>query len=392
MEQTFSIWGSIKRSFPVAAVWFGILCGPSMASGVYATTYFCKWGGWSWAFILVFMLLTGIGCFFSMRFCQAYQLYTYAEFFQELYTPKFYKVLKYPLDIYTVLGGIIAESAQLALGASIFASLFGWHPVFGAAVMAVIIVALMLWGDEFVRKGCTYMTYFLIFGFILILYYTINIRGGVIAQYIGNFDIYTEWNGAGTLGTGLWAVVAYAWGQMCPATSLCPVMRPMTDKRDVISLSILGPVLVGILFVVTSVITIGYAPESLAESTPILYAVTNYIAPVAKWVTVIYYILMFFALFTSGPALTLGQVVRWRGVFFKKNPDSMLSTGITAVGFNIICVIISTLGLTALCAKGFTLLGKIAFPLIVLPMLLTTYGRASHKYQEREEAQRHTAE
>ena len=56
--------------------------------------------------------------------------------------------------------------------------------------------------------------------------------------------------------------------------------------------------------------------------------------------------------------------------------------------FNIICIAVSTLGLTTLCAQGFTLLGKIAFPLIILPMLLTTWGRANRKFKENEEAEK----
>lgn len=387
MKSEFKVGQSIKRVFPVAAVWFGILCGPSMASGVYATAYFSRWGGWAFVLLLVWMILAGIGCLFGMRFVIAFKTYTYADFYEKMYTKKFWKYLKYPIDIYSLLGGIVSEAAQLALGSTIFATLFGWHPIVGASVMAVIIIVLMLWGDELVRRGCTYMTYFLLFGFVVLLYYTINIRGGIVAEYLGNFDIYkTWWPGIG-LWSGFWTIIAYAWNCMNVPSSLAAVSQPMIHKKDAITLSILGPIMVGLLFLATTIITIGYAPEVFSEGNPILYAVTSYIAPVAKWVVVIYYMVMFFALFTSGPALTLGQVVRWRGVIFKKDPESTLHTGITAVLFNIICVIVSTLGLMTLCSQGFTLLGKIAFPLIILPMLLTTYGRASRKFDENEKAQ-----
>ena len=146
--------------------------------------------------------------------------------------------------------------------------------------------------------------------------------------------------------------------------------------------------MVGLLFIATSIITIGFAPESISQESPILYAVSNFIAPVAKWVVVVYYLVMFFALFTSGPGLTLNIAARWTPVFFKKSPNSKLSVGIVAVVFNIICIAVSTLGLTTICAQGFTLLGKIAFPLIILPMLLTTWGRANRKFKENEAAEK----
>lgn len=379
---------SFKRAFPVAAVWFGILCGPSMASGVYATTYFSRWGGWMWVLVLIWMAFAAAGSLFGMRFCVAYKTYNYGAFFSALYTPKYWKFLKYPLDVYNGLSGIISEAAQLALGSTIFATLFGWHPLFGASVMAVIIIALMLWGDELVRRGCTYMTYFLLFGFIVLIYYTINIRGGAVADYVLNFNIYEDWNPGVGLWSGFWMIIQYAWNSMNIPGMVCSVAQPLKSKKDVTALSILGPLMVGLLFIGTSIITIGFAPESLSQESPILYAVSNFIAPVAKWVVVVYYLVMFFALFTSGPGLTLNITARWTPVFFKKSPNSKLSVGIVAVVFNIICIAVSTLGLTTLCAQGFTLLGKIAFPLIILPMLLTTWGRANRKFKENEEAEK----
>ncbi len=385
MENRWTFKESLKRCFPIAAVEFGILCGPSMASGAYATNYFSKWGPQGLWMILFWMVLMGISVFCGMYFASAFGVHNYGEFYKKMYGEKIYKYASPVLDIYAIIGGIISEGAQCTLGGVMFNTLFGWHPLVGASLMAIVIIILMLWGDELVRRGAAIMTFILLAGFAILLYYAINIRGGVIAQYLGNYNLYEEW-GSGTLGAGFKTVFLYALSCMACPTTLCNVnQKQKPGVGDAAMIAVLTPVLVSVLFLVNYMITIGFAPDSLAQSTPNLYIVTEHIK--VGWVTFIYYFVMFFALASSGPGLTYNVVNRFGPVIFKNSKLSKIAiNGITAVVFNVICVIFSTVGLTAIVTKGFTTMGAFAGPLIVAPMVLTTVPRAYKKLKADKEA------
>lgn len=378
MKKSWNFGESLKRCFPIAAVEFGILCGPSMASGAYATNYFSKWGPQGIWMILFWMLLMVVSVFCGMYFASAFGVHNYSEFYREMYGKKIYKFAAPVLDIYALFGGIIAEAAQCTLGGVMFNTLFGWHPLVGASLMATVIIVLMLWGDEIVRRGAAIMTFVLLAGFAILLFYAINIRGGVIAEYLGNYNLYEEW-GVGKLSVGFWTVFLYALSCMPCPTTLCNInQKQQPGVGDALMIAILTPILVGLLFFVNFIITIGFAPESLAQSTPNLYIVTEHIK--TGWVNFIYYFVMFFALASSGPGLTYNIVNRFGPLLFKKSKLSKVAiNGITAVIFNVICVAFSTVGLTAIITKGFTTMGKIAGPLIVAPMVLTTVPRAYKK-------------
>lgn len=384
-ESSWTLKSALKIAFPIAAVQFGVTCGPSMATGAYATQYFTRWGRYGLLMLLLYMVMTGIGLFFGLYLSASHRAYNYKAYYGALYGSK-YKYVEWLLDIYSVLQGIIGEAAQLALGGVMFNTLFGWHPIVGSSVMAVIIIMLMVYGDELIRKSSVFMTYVLLAGFAILLYFAVTQRGATIMDNLSAADNFKLWE-VGALSAGWWTITQFGWNSMNGAGSLCNVAQKLRDKKDVIVTSILTPILVGGLFLITMLITLGYSPEVLNEASPNLTIVMSYIAPVAKWVVPVYYIIMFFALASSGPALTYNVANRWADPLFGKTKMSRtLRVTAVAVILNIVCVIVSTLGLTTLISKGFTTLGLIAFPLIIIPLLLFSYRKSEKKMKEREEA------
>ena len=60
-----------------------------------------------------------------------------------------------------------------------------------------------------------------------------NIRGGAVADYVANFDIYKEWNPGVGLWTGFWMIIQYAWNSMNIPGLVCSVAQPLKSKKDV---------------------------------------------------------------------------------------------------------------------------------------------------------------
>ena len=59
---------AFKVGFPIGAVFFGSLVGPSMVSGIYSKVYLVPYGMWGFVFALFFPFISSIIIGFSAEF------------------------------------------------------------------------------------------------------------------------------------------------------------------------------------------------------------------------------------------------------------------------------------------------------------------------------------
>ena len=216
--QTFQAW------FGIGALMFGTYCGANMASGVYASAYIVTLGGgWAFVWLAMFCAAMSFFCSVGLNFIRAYKVNNYNAYYLALYglqKPDSNALLKNIVtiffDIYTILMGLVTVAATIALFAELFYSLLG-VPVFIGSVGAVLLFAVLtIYGAGFLRKFNTVMTISLILSILAILVSVIAIRGDVLAERIGNFEIGPDW-GITALGAHLSMFVSYcfttsSWG------------------------------------------------------------------------------------------------------------------------------------------------------------------------------------
>jgi hypothetical protein len=268
--------GMFKRLFSVGALMFGTYCGGAMASGTYATGYMATFGGgWLFVFLGIFFLFMSFFCAISMDFAQAFGTKDYNEYALALYglnKPNANPILKFIVatyfDIFNLLMGGITAALTIALFGELFNQLFG-VPMMVASLVAVILFAILtIYGAAFLRKFNTLMTVLLVLSLGAILIAVINIRGDVLMQRLGNFQIGMDWSGT-TLESHISLLIAYCfttaqWG--CTLTNHTDVIH---NRKESYLCGIMIGVLVCSLFFVTSCIVIPFLPEEL-NATPIL--------------------------------------------------------------------------------------------------------------------------
>ena len=124
---------AFRIAFPVSAVWFGAIVGPSMISGVYESVYFAPYGAWGIILPMIAMGIAAVVIGMGANVARRFRVYDYNSYSKKLYG-KFSKILTPVLEIYMVIAMIVGGA--IVVGAAVyFGSLdTSWT---GAAAMTV---------------------------------------------------------------------------------------------------------------------------------------------------------------------------------------------------------------------------------------------------------------
>ena len=357
---------NLRTAFPVSSVWFGALVGPSMVSGTYAAVYFAPYG--AWGIVLSYLSMVGI-CFIvalSANIVRVNRTYEYAHFAKVIYgrlTP----VLLPVLDLFMILAMIVGGSAVLSMSGIFFQDLFGVPAIFGAVIMAVMGIALDLWGAELVRLSSAVMTPVLLIGFLMMT------GIGIFSCFDELQAILADWTIPQTdLRQGVTGAVLLGFSNLGMVTSLCSVEQKVTRKSECIWIAVCSMLLNGTAFALVTVFLLPYCPEALSQEVPTTYIIGNFIGADKSWIGGVYQIVMFFAMLSSSaPQL---HAVSSRVLKFFPHTESLQQQKRRNLAIGVIymacCIAISVFGLFTIVSKGYSMLAKLGMPLIALPIVI----------------------
>lgn len=357
---------TLQNAFPVSAVWFGALVGPSMVSGTYAAVYFAPYG--AWGIILSYVSMIGICLIVGLaaNIVRQNHTYEYAHFAKVIYgslAPYLLPVL----DLFMILAMIVGGSAVISMAGVFFQDLFGISAIWGAVIMAVMGILLDMWGARLVRMSSTAMTVLLIVGFLALTITGVSMRSDGLSAAL------SDWNTQGIhLSSGITGAILLGFSNLGMATSLCSVEQNINTRSQCAGIALCSLLLNGTAFALSTLFLLPYCPEVLNAEVASTYIIDNYIAAAYPWIRNVYLLVMFFALLSSS-APQLHAVSSRILKFFPETSDKRkekrynLMIGIV---YMVLCVSISSLGLYTIVSRGYSMLAKLGIPLIALPVVI----------------------
>ena len=359
------ILSSVRRAFPVSAVWFGALVGPSMASGAFAAVYFAPYGTWG---LVLPLLVMGVACLivgFGVDGARQLGTYEYAAYAEKLYG-RFARFLGPLLEFYIVLAMVVGGSAVISMSGSFLQSLLRIPELVGCALMALICSLLVLWGAGLVRKASIFMTVVMVAGIVALV--TIAVRDSADELTC----LLRDWSlpGGASLGAGAFGAVLLGLSNASNGITLCSVSQNLRSLRDCVCVGVISFLLNSACFIACTVLILPYCPQALAEEIPNLYVIHTFLVGRVPWLPAVYSVVMVFGLISSGvPQLhaVASRALHLYPTGFLK--DSMMGrNAITSVVYMGLCTLVSLLGLRTIIVAGYGMLGHLALPLIVLPV------------------------
>ena len=335
--KTFSIW------FGLGALMFGTFCGANMASGVYASTYIVTLGG-GWALVWLIMFFTAMSFFCSvgLNFVRSYKITNYNAYYLALYglqkpgaNPVLKGIVTVFFDIYTMMMGLVTVAATVALFSELMNVLLGIPTVIASIFGVLLFAVLSIYGAAFLRRFNTLMTISLIVSLVTILIAVISIRGPVLMERIGNFDIGTDWT---TTTAAAHFSMFFSYCMTCSSwgSTLSNYSDQIRSQKDAIGSGITIGLLVTLLFA-------------------------------------IYWVVVVLAVVSTAPSFTFNFSNRWATVWKTEKLSHKAKFFILSMGFLLTCWLISSVGLGAIVQKGYVMLGNVALFAVVIPLLISIY-------------------
>ena len=356
---------SLKIALPVSFVWFGALVGPSMISGAFAAAYFAPYGA---AGLLLPMLSMGIAAIIiamGADITRRERVYSYSMLANRIYG-RYSRVLTPLLEVYMVIAMIVGGSAVVSMGGTFLQGLTGLPELVGAVVMAVISIALVLWGERLVRASSSVMSVVMIVGMLLLSAIAMANRPQQLAEALQSFRVPE----GVSLRAGISGAVALGFSNACNALTLCAVEQEVREKKHAVAIGVCSFVLNSLAFILSTLLLLPYCPDVLLDAVPTLSVIENFLAQRAPWLPTVYMVTMFLALLSSGAPQLHAVAYRVKGLYPKRGvfADARVCNLTTGILYFALCIAISSFGLRAIISKGYSMLGYLAIPLIVLPI------------------------
>lgn len=353
----------------VACVWMGTHFGPGVASGAQIIQYWVKYGIFGTICSVLAMALLGYCLYCSMEFSRVYKTYNYGDWIKQVFGVKWVGIL---FDISFIITCMTALGGSLSAVGNLLFSQFGIN--YWVGVFAVIIVASLLcaFGAKLVAKASSYMMYLVLAVLAVIVILSISSGkmslGAALANQSSNPLITMSFPKA------LWSAVIYAAFQATVIANISSVANQLPNRSTSKKAAIIGicgnagmlVVLSLFLLASTSMEGVNVLDSSTTGGLP-FYTILQSLG--FGWAQVVYVITVFIAVVSTAVGFSFGGLARF-SKFYRKADEATPGKDAILVGVLLLaCAACSKFGLVKLVSTGYTILGYVNLPILILPAI-----------------------
>lgn len=358
----------------VAAVWMGTHFGPGVASGTQINAYYVDYGIPGILMTVVAMGFLAYALYCSMEFSRIYKTYDYQSWVDKLFGNKWVVILfdiSFLVTILTALGGSLSAVATL------LESQMGLNYWLGVALVIICGMLLCAFGANFVRNASSYMM-FVVVGMlaVIILLVVINGDGDLAGSVANQHDNLPKVNWL----KALWSAIIYACFQATVVANIASVADGLSSRRESKKAAITGFIGNATLLLILSITLFSYTNvyTITAEKLP-FYSLLQRLG--YDWLTYVYIVIVFIAVLSTVVGFAFAGVARF-GKYYqsKTSKNNSLRDALFVGVLLLLCAAASRFGIVALVKTGYTILGYLNLPIIVLPAIILGGRKISKKY------------
>ncbi len=357
----------------IACVWMGTHFGPGVGSGTQIIQYYVKYGLPGIICSILAMAILGYGLYCSTEFSRIYKTYDYGTWMQKIWGYKWVSVL---FDLSFIITCMTALGGSLNAIATLLNQQFGLNYWVGVGIMVVCAALLCAFGAKLVTAASSYMMYavlaVLAMILVLVFIYGDSDLSGSIANQATNLPD-ASWPKA------LWSAIIYAAFQCTVIANISSVAMTVPNRSTSKWAGIIGIIGNAGMLVIMGTMLFAYTNvfDITAEALP-FYAVLNRIG--FGWAKVVYVCVVFVAVLSTAVGFCFGGLARFSKFYRKPEDKTPLKDGILVACILIACSFCSKFGIVALVSTGYTILGYINLPLLLLPAIIFGGKKISKKY------------
>ena len=355
-----------KMSIPVpvgiASTWFGMHCGSGFATGSQYAIYYSKYGWLALITPIITWLVLAVAFYFIFEYCRITKVSSYKDYASNVFIKKIGIVFIIAIDLWSLCAQIMGVSGILAGSGSLFEE-YNVNYWIGVAAAGAIVLGMVVFGSRVMMRISTYLTVGLLVCITILGFVGLAQNWDNFVQVVANHE-----NGGGTFLDALGSALTYSGVQIGSMFAVCSMAPELRNTKESAKTAFGGAFLNLIMLQILGLVMIANYPEINAETLPVLTALSAIGIPVLR---ILYAIMLFLALISTGAGCAFAIVTRFKGIIAKWFKCSETISGvIIALVMMAIGVFGSQFGLTAIFSTGYGYLSKMAWPLGILPAII----------------------
>lgn len=365
---------NITAALGIACVWMGTHFGPGVGSGTQINQYFVRFGLPGIICAVLAMAILGYGLYCSTEFSRIYQTYDYGSWMQKIWGMKWASVL---FDISFVVTCITALGGSLNAIATLLQSQFGLNYWIGVILIMILAALLCAFGSKLVAAASSYMMYAVMLVIVMILVLVVASGqadlGGALANQTANENLTVSWPKA------IWSAIIYAAFQCTVIANISSVANTVPNRATSKRAAIFGIVGNSAMLLI-----LGFLLFSFTN----VYDITNEALPLYSilerlgygWAKVVYVLIVFVAVLSTAVGFCFGGLARFSKFYRKPDEKTPAKDALLVAVILIVCALCSKFGIVAMVSVGYTILGYINLPLLLLPAIIVGGRKISKKF------------
>ena len=353
---------SIPVSVGIASTWFGMHCGSGFATGSQYAIYYSKYGWLALITPIITWLVLAVAFYFIFEYCRITKVSSYKDYASNVFIKKIGIVFIIAIDLWSLCAQIMGVSGILAGSGSLFEE-YNVNYWIGVAAAGAIVLGMVVFGSRVMMRISTYLTVGLLVCITILGFVGLAQNWDNFVQVVANHE-----NGGGTFLDALGSALTYSGVQIGSMFAVCSMAPELRNTKESAKTAFGGAFLNLIMLQILGLVMIANYPEINAETLPVLTALSAIGIPVLR---ILYAIMLFLALISTGAGCAFAIVTRFKGIIAKWFKCSETISGvIIALVMMAIGVFGSQFGLTAIFSTGYGYLSKMAWPLGILPAII----------------------
>lgn len=350
----------ISIPFALASAWFGTHCGSGFATGAQATSFWVRYGAWAFILPWISIGLMGVVAYWEWNFCQTFKTYDYRYFANKLFHPyeRIFGMIYSTLFLGIMVMGV---SAVFAGAGELLSSMFAIPFVLGVAIIIGITILLTIFGSKILLRAASVLS------LILIVIITIVTIIGLTRQGSHVVEIASTWETDYSMASAIFSAILYGSFQCTILGATINISDGLQSTKDSKIAAWLGIIMNGFMMVLVTYMLLGWYPDINGETLPVLSILKEIGIPILQTL----YSLMLLLAFITTAITCIGSILkRVEGIGVEKIENITVRRGIYSFIIIMICFAISQFGLLAIIRQGYSAIGYLGIPFVIIPILL----------------------
>lgn len=345
--------------FSIASAWFGTHCGSGFATGAQGVSFWTSYGAYALFLPIISIIIMAVVAYIQWEFCRQQKTYDYRSYANKLFSP-YDKVFASVYEVLFIAIMVMGVSSVFAGAGQLISDLFGWPYVPSVIAVMVLVVLLNMFGSKVLVAASSILSVILIAVIVLVCGFCMVKSGGQFTSII------SSWKTEGSLGSAVLSGILYGSFQCIILGATTNLSGEIVTEKEAKLSAILGFLMNGAMMVVLTYMLLCYYPDINHEQLPVLAAVSGLGIPILE---TIYSIMVFLAFMTT--ALTcIGAILkRVEGFGEKQISNITVRRALYSALLILICFGIAQFGLLAIVKKGYTAVGYLGIPFVIIPTL-----------------------